>query len=152
MSALALAAEGGFQRVVRSLLAKEGIDINSKNEDKKTPLALAAELGHEAAVKLLLAKDNVDLNPKDRDGNTPLAAAAVRGQEATVKLLLEKAGVDINPRDSQGKTSNFIKNHGIPLLIKGYQGNTPLEVVRHKGIKKMLASRLEREAVIARLL
>jgi ankyrin repeat protein len=76
--------------VVKLLLAKDGVNPNSKNGDYgQTPLSLAAEKGHEAVVKLLLAKDGV--NPDSMDdhyhGRTPLSWAAGNGHMAVVKLL-----------------------------------------------------------------
>jgi len=61
-TALAWAARGGYEGVVRMLLELEG--INPDKADTKydrTPLSWAAENGHEKVVKLLLERD--DVNP-----------------------------------------------------------------------------------------
>jgi ankyrin repeat protein len=48
------AAQKGHETVVRLLLAKDGVDPDSKNSEYgRTPLSWAAENGHEAVVKLL---------------------------------------------------------------------------------------------------
>ena len=47
--------------MVKLLLAKDRVDLNSKSKFGPTPLMYAAWGGHEAVIKLLLAKD--DVNP-----------------------------------------------------------------------------------------
>ncbi|KAI9772445.1 MAG: hypothetical protein M1840_000648 [Geoglossum simile] len=98
---LSWAAQEGHEMVVKLLLAKDGVDINSKDSMMGlTALSLAAERGHEAVVKLLLGKDGVDINSKDsKRGLTALLLAAERGHEAVVELLLAKGGVNV---DSKG--------------------------------------------------
>jgi ankyrin repeat protein len=49
------------------LLARDGVDPDTKDKDGRTPLSLAAGKRQEAVVKLLLARDVVDPNAKDRD-------------------------------------------------------------------------------------
>jgi ankyrin repeat protein len=57
-----LAAENGHEAVAKLLLAKDGVDVNFKDKDGRTPLWYTAGNGHEAVVKLLLATDGVDVN------------------------------------------------------------------------------------------
>jgi ankyrin repeat protein len=103
---LSWAAERGHEAVVKLLLAKDAVDINSKDLYGWTALSWAAERGHEAVVKLLLAKDAVDINPKGSESRwTALSLAAERGHEAVVKLLLAKDGVNINSKDLYGQTA-----------------------------------------------
>ncbi|KAL7267603.1 tyrosine/serine/threonine protein phosphatase, partial [Rhizina undulata] len=80
--------------VVRLLIAKEGIDINSKGNDGQTPLWAAASGGHESVVRLLIAKEGIDINSKDNKRTTPLWAASRFGHEAVVRLTDDIA---INP-------------------------------------------------------
>ncbi|KAI9783411.1 MAG: hypothetical protein M1839_003946 [Geoglossum umbratile] len=104
---LSWAALGGHEAMVKLLLAKDEVDINSKDSEFGwTALSWAAGKGHEAVVKLLLAKHGVDINSKDsKYGQTALSWAAERGQEAVIKLLLTKDRVDINSKDSDGRTA-----------------------------------------------
>ena len=76
--------------MVQLLLAKDGVDPDSKDSYGRTPLSWAAWNGHEAVVRLMLTKDEVDSDPKDSSGRTPLSWAAEKGHEAMMKLLLEK--------------------------------------------------------------
>lgn len=48
------------------LLAKNGVDPDSKDINNQTSLLLAAANGHKGVVKLLLAKDGVDPDSKDK--------------------------------------------------------------------------------------
>lgn len=113
---LSWAAQEGHQAVVELLLAQDGIDVNSgDNENFRTPIALAAMKGHRAVVELLLAKDGIDLNAKDNQyGRTPLSWAAMYGHQVVVKLLLAKDGVDLNSADSFDNT---------PLSQAAYNGH-----------------------------
>lgn len=63
------------------------VEIDSKDNDVRTPLSRAAERGREAVVKLLLEMGKVEVDSKDNDGRTPLSQAAERGREVGVKLL-----------------------------------------------------------------
>ncbi|KAF2183469.1 ankyrin, partial [Zopfia rhizophila CBS 207.26] len=91
--------------VVKLLLAKDGVDVNSKDNKGWTPLSYAAGEGHEMVVKLLLVKDEIGVNSKDAYyKRTPLSYAAEKGHEAVVKLLLAKDGVDLNSKDNEGWT------------------------------------------------
>jgi ankyrin repeat protein len=72
---------------VKLLLEKEA-NVESKDNDGKTPLLWAAWIGHEAVAKLLSEK-GADVESKDINGNTPLSMAAWKGHKAVVKLLRE---------------------------------------------------------------
>jgi ankyrin repeat protein len=51
---LLLAARNGYEAVVKLLVAKDRVDVNSKDAKRRqTPLSAAAEAGHEAVVKPL---------------------------------------------------------------------------------------------------
>ena len=52
-TSLLRAAENGHEAVVKLLLAREGVDPDSKDGSGQTPLSWAAEKGHEAVVRLV---------------------------------------------------------------------------------------------------
>ena len=52
------------------LLAKDGVDPDSKDNDSRTPLSLAAKEGREAVAKLLL-KNGAELESKDKYSQSP---------------------------------------------------------------------------------
>ncbi len=72
------------------LLLEKGAELESNDNNDRTPLLYAAMSGEEIVVKLLLTKDNIDPNHRDKFGLTPLLFAAKKGYPDVVKLLLEK--------------------------------------------------------------
>ncbi|TXC01070.1 hypothetical protein FocTR4_00009367 [Fusarium oxysporum f. sp. cubense] len=85
---LRMAREGhGHDVVIKMLLTSDGVYVNPKDKDGRTPLSWAAGNGHESIVKMLLTTNEVNINSKDSDGHTPLWWAAVNGHEAIAKLL-----------------------------------------------------------------
>ncbi|EXM20360.1 hypothetical protein FOTG_11726 [Fusarium oxysporum f. sp. vasinfectum 25433] len=104
---LRMAREGHRHDVIiKMLLTSEGVYVNPKDKDGRTPLSWAAGNGHESIVKMLLTTNEVDINSKDSDGHTPLWWAAVNGHEAIVKLLR-------------------VAENGSLDLINGEHGRTP---------------------------
>jgi hypothetical protein len=75
---------------MKLLLDTGKVDVDSKDNEGRTPLSYAASDGQEAAMKLLLDTDKVDIDSKDRDGRTPLSHAAQGGHENVAIVLLEK--------------------------------------------------------------
>jgi hypothetical protein len=112
---LILASIVGYESRIKFLL-KAGIDINTTDNDGKTPLYSASENGHKNIVQLLVDA-GADVNKVDKYSYTPLLAASESGHKDTVKLLLQ-AGVDINKA--------------------GVAGNTPLHVAARKGYKDIV--------------
>src|SRR5271170_4794801 len=75
MTGVHVAAYFGLKEAIAALLAKDGVDPDSKDTYYgQTPLSWAAGNGHEAVVQLLLAKEGVDPDSKDTySGRTPLS-------------------------------------------------------------------------------
>ena len=101
-SSLAFGSYFGYGVMVKLLLEAKP-EVDSKDDDGRTPLSWAAENGHEGIVKLLLeAKANIN-SKDDFGGQTPLSWAAENGNKDVVKLLLE-AKADVNLEDNNGRT------------------------------------------------
>src|ERR1700722_14607775 len=161
---LSRAAEKGHEAVVKLLLDKVGVDLDSKDTIYgQTPLSRAAENGHEMVVKLLLDKEGVDPDSKTIDGRTPLSRAAQMGHEAVVKLLLDKEGVDPDSKDTTyGQTPlSWAAENGheavVKLLLdkKGVDPDskdttndrTPLSWAAEKGPEAVVKLLLDKEGV-----
>ncbi|KAF5641538.1 het [Fusarium sp. NRRL 52700] len=94
-----LAAEYGYEALVKLLLENTDLDPDVKDEDGRTPLSWAVRNRHGAIVKLLLFTGKVDPEVRDSGGRTLLSLAAENGDEAIAKLLLGTGRVDPNAKD-----------------------------------------------------
>ena len=93
--------------MVKLLLAKDGVDPDSKDtEYGRTPLSWAAENGHEAVVKLLL-NSRADIDAEDNYGWTALQLAAFNLHEEVERLLMEKGAS--TPKDFYGLKALFLE-------------------------------------------
>jgi ankyrin repeat protein len=149
--------------VVKLLIAKDGIDLDSKATGNlgsgQTPLSYAAGNGHEAVVKLLLMEKGVAPDSKDKYGMTPLSWAAENGHEAVVQLLLAKYCVEVRPKDIlQGRTPlSWAAGNGHETVVKALlakdgfdsdsrdnDGRTPLSWAAgngHEAVMKVLLAK-----------
>eukprot|EP00947_MAST-08B_sp_MAST-8B-sp1_P005787 g5787.t1 len=78
LTALHVACRDGRYKLVKRLLAADGIDVNAQCEDGRTPLLLACAGGHHKVVELLLEDQRVDANILRSEGPFevgPLAAS-----------------------------------------------------------------------------
>ncbi|KAH8762210.1 ankyrin repeat-containing domain protein [Hyaloscypha sp. PMI_1271] len=98
------AVKVGYEAVVRQLVGRGDVDINTKDQHGRTPLSTAVEGGYEAVVRQLVGHGDVDINTKDQHGRTPLSTAVEGGYEAIVRLLVG-GGADINVKSTQGETA-----------------------------------------------
>jgi ankyrin repeat protein len=110
------AAKFGHKDVVRLLLAKENVNIDTRNEWGRTPFSWAAHNGHIEIVEMLLATGKIELNSRDNLRRTPLCRAARNGQESIVARLLQIEEIEADPVDSLGRTPLSLAADG------GYEG------------------------------
>ena len=161
VTSLSWAAAHGHEAVVRLLLERHDVDIESKAETLQTPLSFAADNGHEAVVRLLIERDGVDIESKARMGQTPLSFAAYNGHEVVVRLLLERNIVDVNMKNDHGQaplSGAAEKGHEaiVRLLIKrgakidsrDCKGRTPFSIAAENGHEAVARLLIEREVVI----
>ena len=112
-SPLLYACASGDVSMVKSLLARDDVDLNALgfiSRLRKTPpitkqrtsLAAACENGHTEIVRLLLAQDGIDVNLYGNDDrSTPLQLATIYCGEV-VESFLTRDDVDVNILDSSG--------------------------------------------------
>jgi ankyrin repeat protein len=84
--ALPLAAEKGFELVVRDLVKAGGDPDMRSGENEDTPLILAAAKGHNKVVKVLLDA-NADKDVMNKFGDMALDIAEEKGRKETIELL-----------------------------------------------------------------
>jgi Ankyrin repeats (3 copies) len=96
----------GHAAVVELLLAQDGVDPDSEDDDSKALLVLAEMYGHDAVIKPLLDTGRVAPEFKDaKYSRTPLSWVVERGNAAAVEKLLVTDGVDPGSKGNDGRTS-----------------------------------------------
>ena len=104
--------------VVKLLVERDNVEVDSRDNYGQTPLSMAAGSGHEAIVKLLVERNDVEAASKDNYDQTPLSMAAGSGHEAIVKLLVERNDVEVDSMDNYGRT---------PLSLAAGSGHEAIE-------------------------
>ncbi|KAG4269316.1 AGC/PKA protein kinase [Fusarium proliferatum] len=115
-TALSYAARYGHEQVVKLLVARDDVDLNSTDGlYGETPLSWAAKNGHAGVVKLLLGNQGIlaDCVPESRQ--TPLSFAAENGHLEVVRLLLSRH--DVDPNSTAWRV-------GTPLAYAAQKGHT----------------------------
>ena len=93
-TALATAARRGHTEIVRKLLQRDDVDLNSRSRFGMSALSFAAGHDHLEIAEMLLEK-GAETDFSNQLGNSPLGIAAIWGNVRVVKLLLER-GVRTN--------------------------------------------------------
>jgi ankyrin repeat protein len=83
---LSIVAENRPETVIKLLLAKDGVNQNSKGK----ALSLAAANGHQAVMTLLLTNDSIDPDSNNTYGQTPLLLIVEKEHEAMIKCCLRR--------------------------------------------------------------
>ena len=160
ITALTLAAQGGYHEVV-SLLLEKGAEVNNSAPFVGTALTAASLHGHLDVAELLL-RAGVDVNRADsEDGTTALMAAAEGGHVEIVSLLIQQ-GAKINLTNSEGisalytavesehyEVARLLLSKGTDALVHP-QSSTDLHKAALKGNTKVAKFLLENGAVVNR--
>lgn len=95
------AAYNGQIDIIEYLMS-EGIDVNIKDEEGKTPIYYATKKGKFKAIKYLY-EHGADLKTQDDKGDTLMHIAARKGKVHIIQWLLDK-DVPVDSRNFEGKT------------------------------------------------
>ncbi|XP_075493872.1 acyl-CoA-binding domain-containing protein 1-like [Primulina tabacum] len=94
------AQEGDEENLIKCM--DNGVPLNLKDGEGRTPLHWAVDRGRMNITALLLNK-NADVNAKDNEGQTALHYAAICERAAIAELLVKHGG-DIEIKDNEGNT------------------------------------------------
>lgn len=111
---LAFAAACTATNVMKLLLERDDIDVNSRDASRATAICYAMRPPMETvdrvtdefeALRLLVAHDKVDVNCADSFGDNALMGAAIAGDRRMVDLLMSRAELDVNASNRFGETA-----------------------------------------------
>nr|XP_033951599.1 ankyrin-1 isoform X7 [Pseudochaenichthys georgianus] len=129
---------------------KNGLDINSSNQNGLNGLHLASKEGH---VKMVLAllQSGIKLEATTKKGNTALHIAALAGQEKVVAELVNY-GANVNAQSHKGfsplymaaqenhlEVVKFLLENGANQSLPTEDGFTPLAVALQQGHENVVA-------------
>ncbi|XP_044053044.1 ankyrin-1a isoform X12 [Siniperca chuatsi] len=147
-SFLRAARSGNLDKALEHI--KNGIDINTANQNGLNGLHLASKEGHVKMV-LELLHNGIVLETTTKKGNTALHIAALAGQEQVVTELVNY-GADVNAQSQKGFTPlymaaqenhlevvKFLLENGANQSIPTEDGFTPLAVALQQGHENVVA-------------
>ncbi|XP_022138230.1 acyl-CoA-binding domain-containing protein 1-like [Momordica charantia] len=109
----AFAREGELENLLKCV--ENGVSVNTKDSEGRTPLHWAVDRGHSNVVELLVSK-NADIDVKDVDGQTPLHYAVVCDREAIAEHLV-KNNANINEKDNDGNSPSALCESNWPCMV-----------------------------------
>ncbi|XP_046585167.1 ankyrin repeat domain-containing protein 50-like [Haliotis rubra] len=104
---------GDNEDIVKDLLSRGIADIDSRDNQGRTPAMYAAAKGYKKVVDLLVSK-GCNLSVVDDPGRNVLHVACLGDNEDIVKDVLSRGIADIDSRDDQGRT---------PVMYAAKKGN-----------------------------
>ncbi|XP_048247646.1 ankyrin-3-like [Haliotis rufescens] len=107
---------GGDKDIVRSVLSRRLVDINSRDKYGRTAVMMAANGGNQDVFDLLVI-NNADLTFVDSADDTVLHVASLGGEIKLVEYVLSHNIVNINARNKGGKTA---------AMLSKENGHTPV--------------------------
>uniref|UniRef100_A0A673ZUA5 Ankyrin 1 n=1 Tax=Salmo trutta TaxID=8032 RepID=A0A673ZUA5_SALTR len=147
-SFLRAARSGNMDKAIDHI--KNGIDINTANQNGLNGLHLASKEGHVKMV-LELLHGGIDVETQTKKGNTALHIAALAGQEQVVAELVNY-GANVNAQSQKGFTPlymasqenhlevvKFLLENGANQSLPTEDGFTPLAVALQQGHENVVA-------------
>ncbi|EFX78101.1 hypothetical protein DAPPUDRAFT_53589 [Daphnia pulex] len=96
-----------FETAIKELLERKDIDVNIKNNNKRTPLHLAL-MGKGFPINLVILEKSTDVNAQEEDGDTALHLAIMCKSKTALKELLKRREIDFNLNNNKNQTARFL--------------------------------------------
>ncbi|XP_046562141.1 putative ankyrin repeat protein RF_0381 [Haliotis rubra] len=131
--------------IVKDILSRKLVDINSKGDDGDTPLMVAAREGNRKVFDLLLSKDCDLLEVSD--GGNILHAACLSNDAVLVKDILLRGIADIESKNNNGATPVILAAEAgqRKYLIYLWDNNNMLHAASYGGSVQIVESILSRK-------
>ncbi|XP_048250451.1 ankyrin repeat domain-containing protein 50-like isoform X2 [Haliotis rufescens] len=110
---LYLACKKGDMDLLRRILSKCLVDVDSRLKYGRTPVMIAAEMGHRQVFDLLVG-EGADVSLVDADRNNILHVASLGGHVDIVRYFLSQKVADINSMGKYGRT---------PVMVAAEKGH-----------------------------
>lgn len=152
---ITVAAANGDIKTVQDLI-DNGIDVNTRDGDSRTPLHYAASKGYKDIIEILL-KNGADATQSTIKGNTPLHMAASKGFNDIVEILLQfvkqtkcdQLNGFVNAKTSNAGTAALhvatnlemailLLKYGAMYDIRNNAGKTPLDCNQNGKVSEIL--------------
>lgn len=106
-TAMHLAAEKGFKKIIKDLLSNEA-SVTELNQEGLNSLHIATQFGHNEIVTMFLEEDRKLARSKDKDGRTALHIASQYGHVDIINKILNFDSSIINDIDDNLRTALFV--------------------------------------------
>lgn len=116
MSLIRFVKEGNTA-AVNDMLTQGSVNVNEKDENRRTALMWASEKGHTEIVKLLIEK-GVCVNDKNEQGETALTYAVSNNHAEIVKILIEVGADFFDERTSDQTILVWASKNGQVEVVK----------------------------------
>ncbi|KAI9925846.1 hypothetical protein MW887_005652 [Aspergillus wentii] len=110
--------------IAETLLARDGVNINSQNMIYETALHIAVSKYMESIVTKLLARDDIKLQAKDVMGHTAFDVALTKGYAGIVELFLSYTAVPFHSSCGMRSPLTFAITHGDVSTARALLGYT----------------------------
>jgi ankyrin repeat protein len=154
------ASRNGHEVVVRILLDKKGVNINSQNNWGWCALSWASRYGHEAIIRLLYEREDIDLKGVE---HINALSTAESDDKADLRHVFARKDPDANSRDNTSENSNeftfqnlrtqepvvrlLLDTEGIDVNFKDRSGTTALIWASRHGFAAVVGLLLERKDI-----
>jgi ankyrin repeat protein len=138
-----------YFEIVRHLIEKANVNINTLDSDGKTLLHLAARSGSYDTVFYLQRTGKIDINARDSDGQTALHAAvqSAPSDQKNIYEWEEKKSLSYDPEDLPFFTVRFLVQNNIDINAQDENSFTALHLAVEKSDPVLMKYLIEQPTI-----